>query len=123
MLTTVVIPPPPIPMPSQHSMPLKISEIWGYQPAKALAATSSPKLLARPQNKQPKPKTLYANKRQGLRPKISLSLPYSGWKLVRVRKYLKMSATYNPQTGNTTQSQSKTYYSTHLDLFQFAHNC
>lgn len=37
---------------------------------------------------QPTPKTKYANSKHSLRPKISLSLPYSGWKEVKVRKKL-----------------------------------
>jgi len=69
MDVTVVIPPPPI-------------------PAKALAAISSSMVCAMPQNRHPKPNTAYANKRVGFLPKISLSLPYSGWKVVNVRKYL-----------------------------------
>lgn len=41
----------------------------------------------RPQNRHPIPNTAYANNRQALRPKMSLSFPYRGWKDVRVRKY------------------------------------
>ena len=66
---TVVIPPPPI-------------------PANALAAMSSSIVRAMPQNRHPKPNTAYANKRVGFLPKMSLSLPYNGWKVVNVRKYL-----------------------------------
>jgi hypothetical protein len=33
------------------------------------------------------PKIRYANRRHDLRPKMSESLPYKGWKTVRVRKY------------------------------------
>lgn len=67
--TTVVMPPPPM-------------------PAKARAAISSFMLRARPQARQPIPNMVYAKRRHDFRPKISDSLPYSGWKDVRVKKYL-----------------------------------
>ena len=41
---------------------------------------------ASPQNKQPKPNMEYAKSKHGLRPKMSLSFPYRGWKDVKVRK-------------------------------------
>ena len=66
---TVIIPPPPI-------------------PANALAAISSSMVWAMPQKRHPKPNTAYANKRVGFLPNISLSLPYNGWNVVNVRKYL-----------------------------------
>ena len=65
----VVMPPPPI-------------------PANALAAMSSSIVRDIPQRRQPIPKTEYANRRVGFLPKISLSFPYNGWKVVKVRKYL-----------------------------------
>jgi hypothetical protein len=63
----VVMPPPPM-------------------PAKALAATSSSIVRAKPQNRHPRPKAVYAKRRVDFLPKISLSLPYNGWKVVNVRK-------------------------------------
>lgn len=68
-VTTVVMPPPPM-------------------PANARAAISSGMVRARPQKRHPMPKMVYALSRATLRPKMSLSLPYRGWKVVRVRKYL-----------------------------------
>jgi hypothetical protein len=55
-------------------------------PALTLAAISSPIDLASPQHKHPVPKMAYENSSAGFRPKISLSLPYRGWKLVVVRR-------------------------------------
>lgn len=43
---------------------------------------------ASPQPKHPTPKTAYPNNNAGFLPKMSLSLPYSGWKDVKVKKYL-----------------------------------
>lgn len=68
-LTTVDMPPPPM-------------------PAKARAAISSDMFRDRPQKRHPMPKMVYALRRANLRPKMSLNLPYRGWKVVRVRKYL-----------------------------------
>jgi hypothetical protein len=75
MEVTVAMPPPPI-------------------PAKALAAMSSSIVRAKPQNRHPSPKTAYANKRVDFLPKMSLSLPYSGWNVVKVRKYLNHELSY-----------------------------
>lgn len=69
ILTTVDMPPPPM-------------------PANARAAISSGMFRARPQKRHPMPKIVYAARRELLRPKMSLNLPYRGWKVVRVRKYL-----------------------------------
>jgi len=84
--THVCIPPPPM-------------------PAIALLTTNSVKFRERPHSKQPKPKTVYAKRRQLFLPNISLNLPYNGlgfpseftfmlpstlvqthWKLVIVRR-------------------------------------
>jgi hypothetical protein len=69
MDTTAFIPPPPMPATAREMQSERIS-------------------CDRPQPRQPMPKTVYANRRHSLRPKISLNLPYSGWKVVSVKKYL-----------------------------------
>ncbi len=60
-----------------------------------LAAINSFIFLANPQKRHPSPNTAYPNKSAGLRPKMSLSLPYSGWNEVSVRKYLQQSSSLN----------------------------
>jgi len=47
-------------------------------PAIALLTTNSVKFRERPHSKQPKPKTVYAKRRQLFLPNISLNLPYNG---------------------------------------------
>lgn len=102
--TTVVIPPPP----TRHisTINLVVGNHGSYCQQKpsyqsvtnswpvalrirlTRAAISSFIFLASPQKRQPVPKMAYPNKSAGFLPNISLSLPYSGWKDVRVRKYL-----------------------------------